>query len=1674
MSRARGRARQRDIDRAVQAALTKAIHPGAMANMARNTGTQPRGYALADAINAATSQASRDGGFYGMLDFPRDPRDTVAFGPMAPLPPAPIDPARTDTHRPEPRVTEYPVAWNLPGNGSRLIPWSVLYAASENVDILRRCIEIRKRHLRGLEWSFTVSENVIAEAYRADPAKGRDDIERELREEFLPEIARMREFWAKPWRANGLSFGQWLNGVVDQHLVLDGVAIYPQMTYGGDVTDLMIIDASTIKPLLDINGQRPRKPYPAFQQILYGFPRGEFQATYTQVEGQAVIEGGYAADELYYHRENFRPQTQYGYSPTEQALISARLYLKRQGWMLAEYDDGSTPLMWLVPEGTATMQDKLTARQRRQWEDSLNDELTGQTAARHRVKLTPPGFMPIPMPDASERYKPDYDMHLIKLLASHYGVTISELGFTESKGLGSTGFHEGQADVEDRVGLRPDKAVITEIINDLSRDFLRCPPEVSFTFIDPKGEDTTAEDTVANAQRLRGTITLNEDRKRLGKAPLALPEADMPMLIAGDSATPLEGLLETLKAAAAQQQEQHDASIAATEQPAEEGAPTDTTKAVDGHEAIAAEVGAYRRWARKGNAGRPFHFKAAEPGDVTAWGLALDPDRMTFEEWVYVEEADLIGKAYESWWPRDPRGRWLPRAHLGSVHGPENPGKEVLAGLARDAGRVRDASRKIGGMEHEESPTLRAMRESADQVEAVRRAGVVKPPKAKPAEPLATAREAEGVGDVEVRNAVAGAWHGARGEGDHVPLSEIRDRVRAAAPHITNAQMKAHFEELHRLGFADIRRGENGPEVALLDTGGKPYARLRDKDTLPDVGEAARHAASDAEHAARNPVSPDDTGRTPSAREVATVEPQHMSASDSRAYVARVMAMSADELNALSDVERRQMLANLADIPGHSHVAPILGEHWNLPTPYTTYAEYRGLHAADKERFQRLPAAGQERVLGDLREVERSRTDPHNRRAVNEVITALEAARPYNPVSPDDVHPAPTAEHPQKAVFDKLLDGGLVRHKQSRQIVEQLEAHGWELTGQNPMLGTTQWRAPDGRELYTQFLTDDKPKFYAQDGNRGALNYRDALAHVVTPTHEEVGGPNMPAALRRVSPGLDEQVRGRLFHGTGDASLEPLVRASRQLSGYGSTPKRPHTEVVADLRAQAERAEALAASNAESAARFGTGEPAMVRRQRDQAAQFRQIADVLEQQHAERQAYEAERDRRAALPLDIRPGRGATPAPVTNLPTGPDRRAALVRNAEAMYGTDRSKWPRKALDDLARLERKTNKAAGVDDPKADAPAAADERWPGWAVDLAVAAAGAAALTAALDAAIPTEVLAAAFAAWSAAWRKGDPVPDVEAWLSDQLGLDYLAGELEPALSDIHAEGALVGHVSALAVLDAAADGQDLRVPFIGGGALDDGEGGPAAAWSINWHDWEPGHPEAARRVLSEDGVQVRLQELLDRDGITIKTIAQGRLDELAAVLADGLEQGHTPHEIATALRGIVDDPDWAYLTALTETNRATSAATLDAYEADGVPGKSWMTAFDQRVCPICKANEAQGAIALGERFSSGTLHPPGHPRCRCSLLPEFELSAAVVKALAAAGAGRGGGWKAYWTHGEGLAKWAKSPHPWTALYHHLVKHMPPPMAKRVASQWFHDVTGMWPGERKGKNPVGRG
>lgn len=139
------------------------------------------------------------------------------------------------------------------------------------------------------------------------------------------------------------------------------------------------------------------------------------------------------------------------------------------------------------------------------------------------------------------------------------------------------------------------------------------------------------------------------------------------------------------------------------------------------------------------------------------------------------------------------------------------------------------------------------------------------------------------------------------------------------------------------------------------------------------------------------------------------------------------------------------------------------------------------------------------------------------------------------------------------------------------------------------------------------------------------------------------------------------------------------------------------------------------------------------------------------------------------------------------------------------------------------------------------------------------------------------------------------------------------------------------------------------------------------------------------------------------------------------------------------------------------------ATTITQYVREGFTPESAVAAVD--------ADDR--ALLVHTGLVSVQLQPPGTPRPGAA--PADGKSLVNGAALRAAVGGHDDErLHHYWTRGEGLAKWIGSPHPWTTLRNHLIKYVGPGRAERMASEWFHEVFGIWPGERKGKNPVGPG
>ena len=1854
-----------EIGKAMSGAPRTAANPTAQA--AGMTSTPDTFGQLAQLMRAAVG--------YRATPMARDPRDSGPFGPMHPMPSDAISPSRTDTGRPEPWLYEYPVAWNIPGQGERLMPWRVLDAAARNIDVIRRCIEIRKSRVRTAPWSWDISPQAIEDAYRADGTKGHDDIASELRDKYRADINRLTEFWKRPWRVQGLDFGNWVGGIMEGRLKYDAVVVYPRMNLGGDtLLGLEIIDPTTVKPLLDYRGSRPEPPFPAFQQILYGFPRGEWRATATETVNEdgstsVTIDGAFRADELVYLRENYQLNSPYGYGPTEQALVASRLWMRRQGWLLAEYTDGVTPqLIWEVPTEAAGGAG-LTPEQRMEWESSVNDELAGQTGERHRSKVGFPGMVPHLMPSVDERYKPDYDLFLLKLQCSFFGVPVTDLGFSESKGLGSTGMHAAQAENRADIATAPDLLFITDLTNDLGHHYQNAPAELVFSFTDNDGgQDESQSATIRVGEVNSGQKTLNDTRRELSLPVYQFPEADKPFVMGQNGPVFIEGSL-----AASQRAQGLDANgkplppgQAPGEQPqtppgdaqpgdnpgekptpgsgdnvdkAAASAPPlcrqiraqlapdypdaatmwikdanwtgpvdvppnhldldavktwdaygdtrkvnkfrklihktgalkpivavtvpgdDRVKVVDGHHrALAAvregvpvrayvgavgkkigpwtsmhatqhpgghhgevdgaapttgapagaakflgphepshearaEIGAYHRWAAKATTGgRPFVMKAATPDDFPD-GV---PAGVEFADWIWLgfDNVDLV-KAYEPWWPRGTDGRWVKR---GSFAGLEDKIRELHSkhGARVDASdrRIIAARDRASGARLRLSHTTDPEQRRGLLAEINTHEATIADERAKRAKHVAAQRDSAATvlrrHEAEQRKAESAANRATVGTME--TPADTHDRLLAAA---RRGGPKAVRTEL-----ADQRHPLSDQQVRDLVAHHESLATGHGVD--PDRG--AVHAALRAEAKRRN-------------LPLAITRERRETSAERRAAIPAPAAppVSNEELAAEGRAQRdaTRRAADEAKRVGRAHMSPVKdvksvigsGRMGADPADLRRGLRARGYTApeADAAIEQALQDPGVERFGDRIRRVPAgAHLTPPDVGAVRDAYAAA-AGTPGQYVPLADIR-------------DRLPD--LTRAEQDAALTHlartdrSVHVDRWD---DQKVLSARERAAslPMGGRDNHVLRIDPGP---ASSGNPVAsaravapADHEAALLGMNTRAEADayladIKGKELDALLAHLDLGRSgsaEYKRSQISQQLVGARLNSQAIRTGGSAGSDPLPTSPVTDMraaYARLREPGEWA---------SIADLRDQTPHLTRDQQDLALRRIEQMDDANVVPESNQKALSERERAAAVVIGDQPKHlvmiggsslgGGPPASMTRPRVGgppSDVVAAklrgvtsrdeahryldglglkvadyrrLGRELDVPFGSGASKTEMRRvmvevlagsrLDADAIMHHSRAGKAAESDPKGqppgDTPPGApqpppDDRWPGWMIDVALTGAVSIALTRALTRGVDIRAVARAAARQ---WPDAAPsAAEVVSWLGDRYG-QGLADALTPAIEDALTEGYLVGAKSAEAILDAGVDPRN-----------------PGISLTVDWSHWRPGDARAARQILSADGREVELANLLAKAGVTIKGIAAQRLDELAAVLADGLERGESPGAIATALRGIVANPTWANTVAWTETARAQSAAASEIYRQRGVARNEWMTAHDQRVCPLCAANDAAGPVDVGSEFPSGDTHPPGHPRCRCALIPVLDD---IGKSARAELTGRDQ-LHHYWTRGEGLAKWADHPHPWTALYHHLLKYLPDGEAKRTAAQWFRDVKGYWPGDQRGSNPVGPG
>jgi hypothetical protein len=556
-------------------------------------------------------QLNPNPGYGNSVGLPRDPNmANVPFTPGIPLIPGAINPVRPDG-RPDPRRYEYQVAQNINITETRLVPFKTLRAAADQIDIFRRCIEVIKRKTAGLEWDIVLGNDAVEAVMAESGEKNRVRAMAMAQEKFNDEINRARKFWEMPDRSNGLVFTDWLTMAMEEVLVLDAWAVWPQRSVKGDLIGLQILDGSTIKPLIDDRGMRPMAPHPAFQQVLYGFPRSEFGAPDESVEA----DGEFSSDELAYMVRNRRTFTTYGYGPVEMSLILGDIYLRRQDWVRKEYTDGVLPdLMFETDANFGNNVDLLRA-----YENVFNDDLAGQTEQRKRARLLPSGVKPVQFEGYGERFKDTLDEHLVTSICGHFGVQPTEIGFTGKTGLGGASVHQGQAETSEVAGQVPFQNWLATQLTNLSYIFLGMPRELEFRLMPSKRGDDLAAAQASDIEAKNGSTSLNERRSAKGLSLIDAPEADQPLIVlpSGSFFITDEGLVPVQPAdntGAATPMTSPEAATTEAEPIAPAGAePIPTETSVEAEEepvnkAARDEAKAFIRWLRKSPT-RNFEFR---------------------------------------------------------------------------------------------------------------------------------------------------------------------------------------------------------------------------------------------------------------------------------------------------------------------------------------------------------------------------------------------------------------------------------------------------------------------------------------------------------------------------------------------------------------------------------------------------------------------------------------------------------------------------------------------------------------------------------------------------------------------------------------------------------------------------------------------------------------------------------------------------------------------------------------------------------------------------------------------------------------------------------------------------------------------------------------------------------
>lgn len=140
-----------------------------------------------------------------------------------------------------------------------------------------------------------------------------------------------------------------------------------------------------------------------------------------------------------------------------------------------------------------------------------------------------------------------------------------------------------------------------------------------------------------------------------------------------------------------------------------------------------------------------------------------------------------------------------------------------------------------------------------------------------------------------------------------------------------------------------------------------------------------------------------------------------------------------------------------------------------------------------------------------------------------------------------------------------------------------------------------------------------------------------------------------------------------------------------------------------------------------------------------------------------------------------------------------------------------------------------------------------------------------------------------------------------------------------------------------------------------------------------WSIWAPGTPP--QPLYADLGWERALREA----GISLKGITQSTFDRIERIIESGVKDGRSVDRMARDIDAFLGDYRRAEMIAHTETARMVSLATERQYRLAQVQMFKWV--ISAGACAACVEKYESSPHPMGAPI------PPGHPRCRCSMVP---------------------------------------------------------------------------------------